>query len=78
MCPVCLGSVAWLVTSGVSGLGATAGGIAIARDRRIAARISKIGKLWTRQSLPAGLVWRGPQTLTVSERTGTGETDGHE
>ena len=34
MCPVCLTSMAWLITGGVSVLGATAGGVAIVRDRR--------------------------------------------
>jgi len=32
MCPVCFSSVAWLITGGVSVLGATAGGVAIVRD----------------------------------------------
>jgi len=52
MCPVCIGSVAWLITSGVSGVGATAGGVAIVRHRKIATRISKIWKLVTREPPP--------------------------
>ena len=73
MCPVCIGSVAWLITGGVSGLGATAGGVAIVRDRKIAARISKIWKPGTREPLPSG-----PKTLAVEERIGTGDTHGQE
>ena len=76
MCPVCIGSVAWLITGGVSGLGAAAGGVAIVRDRKIAARISKIWKLGTREPLPSGLVSRGPKTPAVQERIGTGDTNG--
>ena len=76
MCPVCIGSVAWLITGGVSGLGATAGGVAIVRDRKIAARISKIWKLGTREPLPSGRVFRGPKTLAVQERIETGDTNG--
>jgi len=45
MCSVCFSSVAWLITGGVSVLGATAGGAAIVGDRRIATGISKIWKL---------------------------------
>ena len=52
MCPVCFSSVAWLITGGVSVLGATAGGVAIVRNRKIATRISKIWKLRTREPLP--------------------------
>lgn len=44
MCPVCLSGAAWLITEGVSVLGATAGGAAIVRDRKIASKISKIWK----------------------------------
>jgi hypothetical protein len=62
MCPVCLSSVAWLITDGVSVLGATAGGVAIVRDRKSATRISKIWKLRTREPLPSGLVLRGLKT----------------
>ena len=74
MCPVCLGSVAWLITGGVSGLGVTAGGVAIVRDRKITARISKIWKMGTRELLPSGRVFRGPKTLAAQERIGTGDT----
>jgi hypothetical protein len=77
MCPVCFGSVAWLITGGVSGLGATVGGVAIVRDRKIAARISKIWKLGTREPLPSGL-FKVPRRLAVQERIGTGETHGQE
>jgi len=62
MCPVCFSSVAWLITGGVSVLGATAGGVAIVRDRKIATRISKIWQLRTREPLPSGLVFRGLKT----------------
>jgi hypothetical protein len=62
MCPVCSSSVAWLITGGVSVLGATDGGVAIVRDRKIATRISKIWKLGTREPLPSGLVYRGLKT----------------
>ena len=62
MCPVCFSSVARLITGGVSVLGATAGGVAIVRDRKIATRISKIWKLRTREPLPPGLVFRGLKT----------------
>jgi len=44
MCPVCLTSVAWLIADGVSVLGATAGGVAIVRDTKLAAGISKLWK----------------------------------
>jgi hypothetical protein len=73
MCPVCFSSVAWLITGGVSVLGATAGGVAIVRDRTIAIRISKIWKLRTREPLPSGLVFRGlktnvaPRGITLDE-----------
>jgi hypothetical protein len=70
MCPVCFSSVAWLITGGVSVLGATAGGVAIVRDRKIATRISKIWKLRTREPLPSGLVFRGLQTNVESEKKG--------
>jgi len=70
MCPVCLSSVAWLITGGVSVLGATAGGVAIVRDRKIATRISKIWKLRTREPLPSGLVFRGLKTNVESENKG--------
>jgi hypothetical protein len=70
MCPVCLSSVAWLITGGVSVLGATAGGVAIVRDRKIATRISKIWKLRTREPLPSGLVFRGLKTNVESEKKG--------
>jgi len=59
MCPVYFSSVAWLITGGVSVLGATAGGVAIVRDRKIATRISRIWKLRTREPLPSDLVFRG-------------------
>src|SRR5690242_13781034 len=55
VCPACLGSVVWLSTGGVSGLGATAGEVTIVRDRKIAARISKIWKLRPREPLPSSL-----------------------
>src|SRR5580700_3866242 len=48
-----------LITGGVSVLGATAGGVAIVRGRKIATGISKIWKLRTREPLPSGLVFRG-------------------
>jgi hypothetical protein len=70
MCPVCFSSVAWLITGGVSVLGATAGGVAIVRDRKIATRISKIWKLRTREPLPSGLVFRGLKTNVESENKG--------
>jgi hypothetical protein len=70
MCPVCFSSVAWLITGGVSVLGATAGGVAIVRDRKIATRISKIWKLRTREPLPSGLVFRGLKTNVESEKKG--------
>jgi hypothetical protein len=54
--------VAWLITGGVSVLGATAGGVAIVRDRKIATRILKTWKLRTREPLPSGLVFRGLKT----------------
>ena len=38
MCPVCFSSLAWLIAGGVSLLGATAGGVAIARGKTIAGR----------------------------------------
>ena len=69
MCPVCFSSVAWLITGGVSVLGATAGGVAIVRDRKIATRISKIWKLRTREPLPSG-VFRG---LKTNVESGKGE-----
>jgi hypothetical protein len=62
MCPVCFSSVAWLITDSVSVLGATAGGIAIVRDRKIATRISKIWKLRTREPLPSSVVFKGPKS----------------
>jgi hypothetical protein len=62
--------VAWLITGGVSVLGATAGGVAIVRDRKIATRISKIWKLRTREPLPSGLVFRGLKTNVESENKG--------
>ena len=55
MCPVCFSSVAWLITGGVFVLGATAGGVAIVRDRKIATKISKIWKPRTREPLPSAL-----------------------
>jgi hypothetical protein len=61
MCPVCFSSVAWLITGGISVLGATAGGVTIVRYRKIDRRISKIWKLGTREPLPAGLIFRGPK-----------------
>ena len=70
MCPVCFSSMAWLITGGVSVLGATAGGVAIVRDRKIATRISKIWKLRTREPLPSGLVFRGLKTNVESENQG--------
>jgi hypothetical protein len=76
MCPVCFSSVAWLITDSVSVLGATAGGVAIVRARKIATRISKISKLRTREPLPSSVVFRGPKTLAVQERIGTGDTHG--
>jgi hypothetical protein len=54
MCPVCFSSVAWLITGGVSVLGATAGGLAMVRDRKIATRISKIWRLRTHEPRPSG------------------------
>lgn len=54
MCPVCFSSVAWLITGGVSVLGATAGGVAMVRERKIATRISKIWKLRTHELRPSG------------------------
>jgi len=39
MCPVCLSSIAWLITGGVSVLGAAAGGAAIIRDGKIRAQL---------------------------------------
>jgi hypothetical protein len=62
--------VAWLITGGVSVLGATAGGVAIVRDRKIATIISKIWKLRTREPLPSGLVFRGLKTNVESEKKG--------
>ena len=44
MCPVCLGSVAWLITGGVSVLGGTAGSAAIVRDRKFANGVKRIWK----------------------------------
>jgi hypothetical protein len=70
MCPVCFSSVAWLITGGVSVLGATAGGVAIVGDRRIATGISKIWKLRTCAPLPSGLVFRGLKTNVESENKG--------
>jgi hypothetical protein len=67
MCPVCFSSVAWLVTGGASVLGATAGEVAIVRDRKIATRISMIWKLRTREPLPSGLVFRGLKTNLAAE-----------
>jgi hypothetical protein len=58
MCPVCFSSVAWLITGGVSVLGATAGGVTIVRHRKIPTRISKVWKLRTREPFPPG-----PKTL---------------
>jgi hypothetical protein len=69
MCPVCFSGVAWLITGGVSVLGATAGGVAIVRDRKIATRISKIWKLRTREPLPSGLVFRGLKTNIENENS---------
>jgi hypothetical protein len=69
MCPVCFSSVARLITGGVSVLGATAGGVAIVRDRKIATRISKIWKLRTREPLPSGLVFRGLKTNVAPRRS---------
>jgi hypothetical protein len=51
MCPVCLSSVAVLITRGVSGLGATAAGVAVVRGAKIATRISKIWKPRTQDPL---------------------------
>jgi hypothetical protein len=53
MCPVCFSSVAWLITGGLSMLGASAGGVAVVRDGKIATRSSKTnvaprGSPWTR------------------------------
>jgi hypothetical protein len=69
MCPVCFSSVAWVITGGVSVLGACAGGVAIVRDRRIATRISKPWKLRTREPLPSGLVFRGLKTNIENENS---------
>jgi hypothetical protein len=62
MCPVCFSSVAWLITGGVSVLGATAGGIAIVRDRKIATRISRIWKLRTRSHFRQALCLEASKT----------------
>jgi hypothetical protein len=78
MCPICFGSVAWLITDSVSVLAATAGGVAVVRDRKIATRISQIWKLRTREPLPSSVVLRGSKTLAVQERIGTGDTHGQE
>jgi hypothetical protein len=51
MCPACFTSMAWLITGGISALGAAAAGVAIVRDRNIATRISKLLNL-TREPLP--------------------------
>ena len=59
MCPVCLTSVAWLIADGVSVLGATAGGVAIVRDTKLAAGISK---LWKPEPLPSGSQQRTGET----------------
>jgi hypothetical protein len=75
MCPVCLGSVAWLIAGGVSGLGTAAGGVAIVRRRRMADKASKIGKSIPRSwSLASG----GSQTQEVQIRKLTGDTHGKE
>ncbi len=58
-----------LIAGGVSMLGATAGGVAIVRDRKIATRISKIWKLRTREPLPSGLVFRGLKTNVEKENS---------
>lgn len=75
MCPACLGSLAWLMTGGVSGLGATAGVVALVRHRSIAAAISKI---WKRagQPLPSGFVSVAPGKASVQEPIKTGERHG--
>jgi hypothetical protein len=58
--------VAWPITGGVTVLDATAAGVAIVRDRKIATRISMIWKLRTREPLPSGLVFRGLKTNLAS------------
>src|ERR1700737_2560333 len=58
------------ITGGVSVLGATAGGVAIVRDRKIATRMSKIWKLRTREPLPSDLVFRGLKTNVEYEHKG--------
>ena len=69
MCPACFSSVAWLITGGVSVLGGTAGRLAIVRDRKIAASISKIWKVRTREPLPSGLAFRRPKTNVEKENS---------
>jgi hypothetical protein len=63
MCPVCFTGVAWLITGGVSVLGATAGGMTIVRNRKVTTRISKIWKRRTREPFPSDLVLRSPKRL---------------
>jgi hypothetical protein len=76
MCPVCFGSMAWLITGGVSALGATAGGAVIVRYRKDAAIKSKAWKLRLASRFGQVLCLDDPKTLAVQKRIGTGETHG--
>lgn len=78
MCPVCSSSVAWLITGGVSGLGATGGGIAILRYGKLAAGTSKIWKLRLASHFRQAWGLDGPKKLAMQERPKTGETYGQE
>jgi hypothetical protein len=67
MCPVCFSSVAWLITGGVSVLGATAGSN---RSRQENSH-KNIEDLETEDSraLPSGLVFRGLKTNIETENS---------
>ena len=64
MCPICFASAAWIITSGASVLGATAGGVTIVRDKKISTRVCK--------------AFRGAKVLKIQERTEKGEIHGQD
>lgn len=54
VCPICFGSLAWLIVENVVALGATASSAAILRRRKIASKIAEIRRnTWTRVKRPA-------------------------
>lgn len=78
MCPVCFGSVAWLITGGVSGLGATAGGLAIVRYKRIAARNAKHGRPGPAGRFSRAFSSEAPVAPAVQDPKGRGESNAKE